>query len=205
MDPITGLAGMLDTSAFNEGADAFGTKVSEEYMQIINKLNDSITGLNEVAVDQIADGVLIADNTTSITFNAASILDLEVLAAANTVAINDNADDIAALQRLDKIYGSRDMDSNTTITVVDLDTFSFLQCYGAGAGGTTYLILPDPDLLDTGRTVTVYSTRPAAFFANLHDDDSVLLDTGDSVECTVIRDNGDTENIWAAVRVYDAS
>ena len=97
MDPISTLAGMLDTSAFEEGSDAFGTKVSEEYMQIINKLNDSITGLNEVAVDQLADEVIIEGHTTSIAFNAASIVDLEVLGAANADSISDNADDIAAL------------------------------------------------------------------------------------------------------------
>jgi len=104
MDPITGLSGMLDPSAFSEGSAAFGTKVSNEYVQIINKLNEAITGLNEVAVDQIADEAQIATNVADIATNVSGIAANAAQAstnasgiAANVSDISDNTDEIAAI------------------------------------------------------------------------------------------------------------
>lgn len=127
MDEITGLSGMLDASAFNEGTGAFGTKVSEEYNQIINKLNESITGLNEVAVDQIADEASIEANTSGVSANASDIVDHETRISANEVSvvdhetrIGDNETDIVALQGA---IGVGVIDVSTDIASFDYVTY----------------------------------------------------------------------------------
>lgn len=101
IDPISAISGPLDTASFADDADAYGTKVLAEITQLINKVNELVTGVTNTNAETVTNASNISTNTAYTLDHEDRIDDLEDVSVNNTLDITATSTALTVQQCLD--------------------------------------------------------------------------------------------------------
>lgn len=132
MDPISPISGPIDADSFADNADAIGTKVLAEIVQNINKVNELVSGINEVDADLSTEtstrATQIGNLTTVTNANAASITNLQSDVGDHSTELDDHETRIGLLESYQSALGLLRVTGGVSLTQAQINANRLVSC-----------------------------------------------------------------------------